>query len=53
MKTRAAVLWDRNKDWSVEEIQLDPPRRTYGLDQVNVGYDDMRNGRNLRGVITF
>ena len=26
MKTRAAVLWDRNKDWSVEEIQLDPPK---------------------------
>ena len=27
MKTRAAVLWDRNKDWSVEEIQLDPPKQ--------------------------
>ena len=27
--------------------------RTYGLDEVNAGYDDMRNGRNLRGVITF
>ncbi|MGH3264631.1 MAG: NDMA-dependent alcohol dehydrogenase [Trebonia sp.] len=27
MKTRAAVLWDRNKDWSVEEIELDPPRQ--------------------------
>jgi S-(hydroxymethyl)glutathione dehydrogenase/alcohol dehydrogenase len=27
--------------------------RTYSLDEVNVGYDDMRNGRNLRGVITF
>jgi len=26
MKTRAAVLWDRNKDWSVEEIELDPPK---------------------------
>jgi Zn-dependent alcohol dehydrogenase len=26
VKTRAAVLWDRNKDWSVEEIELDPPR---------------------------
>ncbi len=26
MKTRAAVLWDRNKDWSVEEIDLDPPK---------------------------
>ena len=27
--------------------------RTYSLDEVNAGYDDMRNGRNLRGVITF
>lgn len=27
MKTRAAVLWDRNKEWSVEEIELDPPRQ--------------------------
>lgn len=26
MKTRAAVLWDREKDWTVEEIQLDPPK---------------------------
>jgi S-(hydroxymethyl)glutathione dehydrogenase/alcohol dehydrogenase len=26
MRTRAAVLWDRNKDWSVEEIELDPPK---------------------------
>jgi S-(hydroxymethyl)glutathione dehydrogenase/alcohol dehydrogenase len=27
--------------------------RTYSLDDINVGYDDMRNGNNLRGVITF
>jgi S-(hydroxymethyl)glutathione dehydrogenase/alcohol dehydrogenase len=26
MKTRAAVLWDRNKEWCVEEIELDPPK---------------------------
>lgn len=26
MKTRAAVLWGRNQDWKVEEIDLDPPR---------------------------
>ncbi len=26
MKTRAAVLWDRNKEWSVEEIELDAPK---------------------------
>ncbi|MFC8182131.1 MULTISPECIES: NDMA-dependent alcohol dehydrogenase [Nocardiaceae] len=27
--------------------------RTYKLDDVNTGYTDMREGRNLRGVITF
>ena len=26
MKTRAAVLWDRHREWSVEEIELDPPK---------------------------
>jgi NDMA-dependent alcohol dehydrogenase len=25
MKTKAAVLWEVGKDWSVEEIELDPP----------------------------
>jgi NDMA-dependent alcohol dehydrogenase len=36
------------------KLKLDELRtRTYSLDEVNVGYDDMRNGRNLRGVITF
>jgi len=27
--------------------------RTYPLEDVNVGYDDMREGRNIRGVILF
>jgi len=27
--------------------------RSYKLDEVNAGYDDMRAGRNLRGVISF
>ena len=27
--------------------------RTYELSEVNEGYDDLRNGRNLRGVIRF
>jgi S-(hydroxymethyl)glutathione dehydrogenase/alcohol dehydrogenase len=27
--------------------------RTYRLDEVNTGYEDLREGRNLRGVITF
>lgn len=26
MKTRAAILWEQNADWSVEEIDLDPPK---------------------------
>jgi NDMA-dependent alcohol dehydrogenase len=26
MKTRAAILWEVGKDWSVEEIDLDPPK---------------------------
>ena len=27
--------------------------RTYTLDQVNEGYEAMRNGENIRGVILF
>jgi Zn-dependent alcohol dehydrogenase len=27
--------------------------RTYPLDDINVGYDDMREGRNIRGVLNF
>jgi S-(hydroxymethyl)glutathione dehydrogenase/alcohol dehydrogenase len=27
--------------------------RTYSLDQINQGYQDMRDGLNIRGVITF
>jgi NDMA-dependent alcohol dehydrogenase len=26
MKTKAAILWERNGPWSVEEIELDPPK---------------------------
>ena len=26
MKTRAAILWEQNSDWSVGEIELDPPK---------------------------
>ncbi|MFZ9628160.1 MAG: NDMA-dependent alcohol dehydrogenase [Ilumatobacteraceae bacterium] len=26
MKTKAAILWGRNTPWSVEEIELDPPK---------------------------
>jgi Zn-dependent alcohol dehydrogenase len=27
--------------------------RTYTLDQINQGYQDMRDGKNIRGVILF
>lgn len=27
--------------------------RTYTLEQINEGYDDMRNGLNIRGVIAY
>ncbi|MFM8267432.1 MAG: NDMA-dependent alcohol dehydrogenase [Ilumatobacteraceae bacterium] len=26
MKTKAAILWERNTPWSIEEIDLDPPK---------------------------
>jgi len=26
MKTKAAILWEQGQDWSVEEIELDPPK---------------------------
>jgi NDMA-dependent alcohol dehydrogenase len=39
----------RSGKLKLEELRT----RSYSLDEVNVGYDDMRNGRNLRGVITF
>lgn len=26
MQTQAAILWETGKDWSVEEIELDPPK---------------------------
>jgi Zn-dependent alcohol dehydrogenase len=27
--------------------------RTYTLDEVNVGYQDMRDGKNIRGVMVY
>ena len=26
MKMKAAVLWEPHTDWSVEEVELDPPK---------------------------
>ncbi|HEY3811492.1 MAG TPA: NDMA-dependent alcohol dehydrogenase, partial [Acidimicrobiales bacterium] len=40
--------------YSDGQLKLDElVTRTYRLDEVNHGYEDMREGRNLRGVITF
>jgi len=39
----------RSGKLKLEELRT----RTYSLDEINAGYDDMRNGRNLRGVIAF
>ena len=27
--------------------------RTYSLDELNEGYQDMRDGKNIRGVVVF
>ena len=27
MKTRAAILWEPHTDWSVEDIEIDPPKK--------------------------
>jgi S-(hydroxymethyl)glutathione dehydrogenase/alcohol dehydrogenase len=36
------------------ELKLDELiTRTYRLDQINQGYQDMRDGVNVRGVISF
>jgi hypothetical protein len=35
----------RSGKLKLEELRT----RSYSLDEVNIGYDDMRNGRNLRG----
>ena len=42
-------------DWYMEgELKLDElVTTTYTLDQVNQGYKDMLDGKNLRGIITY
>jgi S-(hydroxymethyl)glutathione dehydrogenase/alcohol dehydrogenase len=38
----------------VEAVTLDElVTTTYSLRQINQGYQDMRNGRNIRGMITY
>ena len=37
----------RNKKLKLDELIT----RTYKIDEINEAYDDMRNGKNIRGVI--
>ena len=40
--------------WSAGSVDLDSMvTRTYPLEKVNDGYDDMRSGRNIRGVLSY
>ncbi len=39
----------RDGDLKLDELIT----RRYSLDQINEGYQDMRDGKNIRGVITF
>ena len=39
MKTRAAVLREAGTPWAVT------------LDEINQGYEDLRDGKNIRGVL--
>src|SRR5699024_565493 len=40
--------------WSSGAVDLDSMvTRTYELDEINDGFDDMREARNIRGVIRF
>lgn len=41
MLSRAALLYDQGQEWVVEQID------------VNEGYRAMRDGENIRGVITY
>ena len=37
----------KNKQIKLDELIT----RTYKIDEINEAYDDMRNGKNIRGVI--
>jgi Zn-dependent alcohol dehydrogenase len=62
MKSRAALLHAVGHDWQVEEIEVDAHKAgevvvewkaagRYALDEINAGYQAMRDGENIRGVI--
>jgi len=40
--------------WSEGQLDLDGlVTKTYSLDEINEGYDDMRAGKNIRGVLVY
>lgn len=66
MKSRGAILHEVGGPWSVEDFEPDPPGMTsqlthsvkidlqdFVLDDVNDAYDDLRNGKIVRGIIDF
>jgi Zn-dependent alcohol dehydrogenase len=57
MRGRAAVLWGIGEPWKVETIEIGEPTAGEVLVRWeaavrNEGYEDMRNGEVIRGVIS-
>jgi len=52
MRTRAAIIREPVKPWEITEVELDELiTRRYSLDEVNQGYQDLDDGKLIRGVI--
>ena len=60
MKTRAAVSREAGAPWEVTAPGPDAPRampggilitNKYALDEINDGYQDLMDGKNIRGVV--
>jgi Zn-dependent alcohol dehydrogenase len=51
MRTRAAIIREPVKPWEITEVELDELIRRYSLDEVNQGYQDLDDGKLIRGVI--
>jgi hypothetical protein len=49
LKWTASTTLYRSGQLKLDELAT----RTYKLEDINAGYQDMREGRNLRGVISF
>ena len=56
MRIRATVLREPITLWSVEENRARPARAArnpHSLDEVNEGYQDMRDNKNIPDAVTF